>query len=210
MKDYSAIYLLTISWCQICDLIQTSCSDFWPRLCNETSGLVFMLRHLVEGWYVAFAMHASHPMPGRNYNRYYYPLLTSFVCSFVRSFVRADYSLRSASGPRRNSSSDKSRTHIQPFIRTRPRKPTGSSRVISRSSILALLPQDICCDVTLPPGRPGRSWCWRPKGQAWPRPASRLLTTLLVAPLPVAFLCRAWGYSSRSTTTRFGKALVCK
>ena len=23
-------------------------------------------------------------------------------------------------------------------------------------------------------GRPGRSWCWRPKSQAWPRPASRL------------------------------------
>ena len=126
------------------------------------------------------------------------------------SFSRSDHSFWSMSGPRRNSPSDESRTHIQPFIRTRLRKPAGSSRVTSRPFTLALLPQDICCDITLPLGGPGRSWCWCPKGQVWPRPASRLFTTLLVAPLPVAFLCRAWRHSFRSTTTRFGKALVCK
>ena len=125
-------------------------------------------------------------------------------------FSRSDYFLCSTSGPRQNWPSDVWRTHIQPFIRTRPRKPAGLSRVTSRPFSLALLSQNICCDVTLPPGEPGRSWCWRAKGQAWPRPASRLLITLPVAPPLVAFLCRAWGHSSRSTTTRFGKALVCK
>ena len=31
--------------------------------------------------------HASYPMFGCNHNCYYYLLLTSFVCLFVRSFV---------------------------------------------------------------------------------------------------------------------------
>ena len=65
--------------------------------------------------------------------------------------------LRTTSGLRHNSLSDESRTHIRPFIRTHARKPAGSSRVTSRPSTLASLPQDICCDVTLPPERPGRS-----------------------------------------------------
>ena len=171
MRDCSTIYfLLSTSWYQISGLdfvtrplIQTSCSVLW--------------------WCIVFIPHAPHLMPGHNRTRYNYLLSTSFLHS--------DYSLWSTSGLRRNSLSDESRTHIQPFIRTHPRKPAGLSRVTSRPSTLVLLPQYICCDVTLQLGGPGRSWCWRPKGQAWPRPASRLLTTLLVALPPVAFLCRA-------------------
>ena len=89
MRDCFAIYLSTISWCQICDSIQTSYSDLWPRLCNKTFGPVFMLRLLIQRWFVACAMHAFHPMSGHNCNRYYYLLLTSFVRLFVYLFVCA-------------------------------------------------------------------------------------------------------------------------
>ena len=47
------------------------------------------------------------------------------------------------SGRRWNLPLDESHTHIQPFIKTRLRKPVGLSRVTSRPSILTLLPQDI-------------------------------------------------------------------
>ena len=144
MRDYSAIYLPTISWCQIYDSFQTSGSDLWPRLCNETSGPVSMLRPLAQGWCVASATHASHPMSGRNRNRYYYLLSTSFV----RSFSRSDYTLWSASGPRRNSPSDESRTHIQLFIWTYP---LGSSRVTSRPSSTRLCYQAHYLSITTLP-----------------------------------------------------------
>ena len=143
MRDCSTISLLTISWCQICDSIYTLCSDFWPRLGNKTFGPVLMLKPLVQGWCFVFATHASHPIPGRNCNRYYYPLSILFVCLFVCSFVYFDYSLWNMSGPRRNLPFNESRTHIRPFIRTRPHKPAGSSRVTSRPSTFALLLQDI-------------------------------------------------------------------
>ena len=87
MKDYSAIYLLTIFWYQICDSIQTSCSNLWPKLCNKTSGLVFMLKPLVQGWCVACATHTSHLISGYNCNHYYYLLSTLFVCLFMLLFV---------------------------------------------------------------------------------------------------------------------------
>ena len=56
-----------------------------------------MFRPLIQGWYVAFATHASHPLSGRNRNCYYYLLSTSFVrifahscvCSLVRLYVRS-------------------------------------------------------------------------------------------------------------------------
>ena len=92
------------------------------------------------------------------------------------SFSHSNKTLWSLSGPKRHSPSDESRTYIRPFIRTRVYL-AGSSRVTSRPSTLALLPQNICYDVTPPPRRPGRSWCWRPKSQASLRPASCLFYT---------------------------------
>ena len=134
-------------------------------------------------------------------SRCYYLVWELFSC--------LDYSFWSTSDPRRNLPSDESCTHIQPFIRTHPRKPAGLSRVTSRLSTLCI---DTIrhCNVTLPPEWPGRSWCWRPKCQTWPSLASRLFNILLIALPLVAFLCRAWEYSFWSTTTRFEKALVYK
>ena len=53
-------------------------------------------------------------------------------------------------------------------------------------------------DIDVPRVRPGRV-----------RLAVSFITSL-VTPLLLTFFCKAWGYSSCSTTTRFEKALVCK
>ena len=48
-----------------------------------------MLRPLIQGWFVAFATHASHPMSSRNRNCYYYLLSTLFVRALAHLFNRA-------------------------------------------------------------------------------------------------------------------------
>ena len=72
--------------------------------------------------------------------------------------------LRTASGSRRNSPFNELCTYIRPFIRTSIHL-ARLSKVTSRPSTLALLLQDIYCNVTLLPKRSGRSWCWRLKSQ---------------------------------------------
>ena len=107
-------------------LIQTSCLNLWSRLYNETSDPGLMIRPLISRWCVAFVTHASHPMPSRNCNRYYYLLpalfVPLFVCALIclcaRLLVRSDYTLWNASDPRSNSPSGESRIHMWPFIKT--------------------------------------------------------------------------------------------
>ena len=146
MRDCSAIYQLPdvrfLTWPRPLIQVYNCTPDLNPvtRLLVQTlcSDLLF------QRWGVAFVTYASYPMPGCNCNHYYYllPILFKYL------FLRSDYILWSTSDSRHNSLSDKSRTHIRPFIWTYP---LGSSRVMSRSSSTRLCYQAHCLLVTTLP-----------------------------------------------------------
>ena len=121
------------------------------------------------GLEVLFILYVTHPMPaggGRNRDcnrsRYYYLVWELFKWLFLLYHLINPSEVRAVQDVV-SSSWWNTRTYIQPSIRIHLRKPAGSSRVTSRPFA-----------VSTTQGRPGRSWCWRPKSQAWLRLASRL------------------------------------
>ena len=180
--------------------VQPSCSDLWSK--DDV-----------------LLLHASHPMSSHNRNNNYYLLLTLFVCLFVRSFLctclRFDYTLWGASGPRCNSPSDKSRTHIQLFIKTlRPSRWINLELRLDLQ-LLAFVTelssrQLLCSHPYLSSSMVDRwSWCWRPKGQAKSRPASRLPYDFTCGPSQWLFFVEREKLPLAPPPPK-GTALVCK